>query len=70
MPSTEQYRMNAEDCLRLASADRNERDIPLWVTLAQSWLRLAEEADRINSEVTSVVPAQEPELETADGEPT
>jgi hypothetical protein len=47
------YRSNAEDCLRLARADRNEDDRPLWVTLAQSWLRLAEHADRLNSEVKS-----------------
>lgn len=47
------YRANAEDCLRLARADRNECDKPLWVTLAQSWLRLAEHADRLNDEVKS-----------------
>jgi hypothetical protein len=50
---TTEYRTHAEDCLRLASADRNEGDRPLWVTLAQSWLRLAEHADRLNSEVKS-----------------
>lgn len=52
MSSTD-YRANAEDCLRLAHADRNEDDRPLWVTLAQSWLRLAEHADRLDEEVKS-----------------
>jgi putative IMPACT (imprinted ancient) family translation regulator len=51
MTSIEQYRANAENCLRQASTDRNEHDKPLWITLAQSWLRLAEHADRVNSEI-------------------
>jgi hypothetical protein len=53
MSSIDEYRTNAEDCLRFAQADRNERDKPLWVTLALSWLRLAEHADRLNAEVKS-----------------
>ena len=40
------YRSNAQDCLRIAQAAADERDKPLWVTLAQSWLRLAEHAAR------------------------
>ena len=63
MTSIEQYRTNAEDCLRLASTDQNESDKPLWVTLAQSWLQLAEHADRINSEIKSGKLAPEHELE-------
>jgi hypothetical protein len=46
--SIEEYRTNAEDCLRMAQAQGDD-DRPLWVTLAQSWLRLAEQADRIKS---------------------
>jgi hypothetical protein len=46
MTFIKQYRTNAEDCLRLASTSQNGRDNPLWLTLAQSWLRLAEHADR------------------------
>jgi hypothetical protein len=49
MTDTEDYRNNAEDCLRLAKADKDEHDRPLWATLAVSWLRLAEDADRIRS---------------------
>jgi len=36
MTSIEQYRANAENCLRQASTDRNEHDKPLWITLSQS----------------------------------
>jgi len=49
MSTIEQYRAHAEDCLRQASADDRERDKSLWLTLAQSWLQLAEHADRINN---------------------
>jgi hypothetical protein len=62
MTSIEQYRTNAENCLRRASNDTNEHGNALWVTLAQSWLRLAEHADRINSEIKHGAPEQE--LET------
>jgi len=48
MSSANDYRVNAEDCLRMAKNASEERDRPLWATMAQSWLRLAEHADRIN----------------------
>jgi hypothetical protein len=50
MSSTEQYRAHAHDCLLRANTDTNDRDRPLWLTLAQSWLQLAEHADRVNGE--------------------
>jgi hypothetical protein len=40
------YRTNAQDCLRMAQATLDERDKPFWLTVAQSWLRLAEHAAR------------------------
>ncbi len=48
MSSANDYRINAEDCLRMAKQASEERDRPLWATMAQSWLRLAEHADRVN----------------------
>jgi hypothetical protein len=42
MSSTNLYRTNAEDCLRMARTASDERDRPFWLTLAQSWLQLAE----------------------------
>lgn len=50
MSSASDYRSNAEDCLRHATKASDDRDRPLWATMAQSWLRLAEHADRINSD--------------------
>ncbi len=43
-------RAQADDCMLRASTDSNENDKPLWVTLAQSWRKLAEQADHINSQ--------------------
>jgi putative IMPACT (imprinted ancient) family translation regulator len=48
MSTNEQYRTNAEDCLRMARAVENDRDKPFWLTLAQSWLQLAEQQSRVN----------------------
>ena len=45
------YRNNAQDCLRMAQAAEDERDKPFWLTLAQSWLRLAEHTARGGDEV-------------------
>jgi hypothetical protein len=59
MSTANEYRNNAEDCLRMASKASEERDRPLWATMAQSWLRLAEHADTWRQE--SVVSNQNPE---------
>ena len=45
------YRSNAEDCLRMAQTALNDGDRPFWLTLAQSWLRLAEHTTRGDSEL-------------------
>jgi hypothetical protein len=50
MDTIELCRAQADDCLRRADSDTNENDKPLWVTLAQSWLQLAEDANRISSD--------------------
>ena len=52
MSSVDEYRIQAEDCWRMAQT-QDESDRPLWATLAQSWLRLAEQADRINAGIKS-----------------
>lgn len=59
MRTIEQYRAHAHDCLRRANADTNEGDKPLWLTLAQSWLQLAEHADRIDNGLKGRKPAKE-----------
>src|SRR3977135_1686821 len=50
MSSSNVYRINAEDCLRMAAAAKDERNKPFWLTLAQSWLRLAEHSARSSPE--------------------
>ncbi|MEA2988692.1 MAG: hypothetical protein QOG83_1403 [Alphaproteobacteria bacterium] len=65
MSTIEEYRTNAQDCLRIAS-NQNESDRPLWVTLAQSWLRLAEHVDRL-SEAKSARP-EDPSSADGSGE--
>ena len=55
MSSANDYRMNAEDCLRMATKASEERDRPLWATMAQSWLRLAEHADRVKTRLLANV---------------
>jgi len=49
MKSEEDYRSIAENCMRKAAAAKDERDRPLWATMAQQWLRLAEHRRRIES---------------------
>jgi hypothetical protein len=46
MSSSTDYRNHAEVCLRMIDMTADERDKPLWATMAQSWLRLAEHAER------------------------
>jgi hypothetical protein len=48
MSSSTDYRNHAEVCLRMIDMTADERDKPLWATMAQSWLRLAEHAERIS----------------------
>src|SRR5262245_39977876 len=50
------YRNNAQDCLRMAQATPDERDKPFWLTLAQSWLHLAEHAARVGDELETHEP--------------
>jgi len=48
MGSPNEYRDIAQDCLRMAVIAEDERDRPLWVTMAQSWIQLAEHVSRLN----------------------
>jgi hypothetical protein len=43
-----------------------ENDRPLWATMAQSWLRLAEHADRINTKLAPEDSPPEGEQQEAD----
>lgn len=53
MSSTDSLRRYAEECFRLAQATRNEGDRALWTSLAQTWLRAAEQLSRMNDNVAA-----------------
>ena len=42
MGTTQDHRKCAEDCVAMARASEDASDKALWITLAQSWVRLAE----------------------------
>lgn len=68
MTLVDTYRANAEDCLRLAASDAAESELPLWTTLARSWLQLAEDFGHIDDDADAEAEgdAEEPASETAD----
>jgi hypothetical protein len=51
MAASDEYRSNAESCLRMARTVHNLQDKPFWLTLAQSWLQLAEQSARGDGEI-------------------
>ena len=54
MSTTNVYRDNAEECLRIAETTRDKTDRQLWITMAQSWMRLAEQTRSYSAERASV----------------
>jgi hypothetical protein len=46
MGITRDHRRCAEECVAMARASENDSDKALWLTLAQSWVRLAEHVAR------------------------
>ncbi len=42
MGTDQDHRRCAEECVAMARASNDERDKALWLTLAHSWVRLAE----------------------------
>jgi hypothetical protein len=59
MDTIEVCRAEADDCLRRADTDTNANDKPLWVTLAQSWLQLAQDANRMGGDKEARTPESE-----------
>jgi hypothetical protein len=57
MGTTLEHRRYAEECVAMARLAEDDQDRMLWLTLAQSWVRLAEHVERN---------AAEPVLETQD----
>jgi hypothetical protein len=46
MGTTANHRRYAEECVVMAQRSEHESDKALWLTLAQSWMRLAEHVAR------------------------
>jgi hypothetical protein len=45
MPSAADYRRHASECVRLAQQAQNAKDKALLLTMAESWRRLADQAE-------------------------
>jgi hypothetical protein len=69
MKSVNEYRTIAEACLRHAHAAQDERDRPLWVTMAQSWLLLAEHRQRASGDFGLTESVEDGDGEPADHKP-
>jgi hypothetical protein len=50
MGTNDNHRKFAEQCIAMARAADGDRDKALWLTLAQSWVRLAEHVARTGAE--------------------
>jgi hypothetical protein len=46
MGTTIDHRRCAEECIAMARRAEDDQDKALWLTLAQSWVRLAEHVER------------------------
>jgi hypothetical protein len=46
MGTSENHRRYAEECVAMAQRSEDDTDKALWLTLAQSWVRLAEHVAR------------------------
>jgi hypothetical protein len=46
MGTTIDHRRCAEECVAMARRPEDDQDKALWLTLAQSWVRLAERVER------------------------
>jgi hypothetical protein len=56
MRTIQDHRKCAEECVAMARLSRAGSDKALWLTLAQSWVRLAEHVAR--AEMTGTPPAE------------
>jgi hypothetical protein len=49
MGTNRNHRRFAEECIAMAHASEDANDKALWITLAQSWVRLAEHAAQMSA---------------------
>jgi hypothetical protein len=61
--TTQDHRKCAEECVAMARLADAESDKALWLTLAQSWVRLAEHVARMESRATMLETSEADEPE-------
>ena len=57
--TTEDHRRCAEECVAMARLADAESDKALWLTLAQSWVRLAEHVAHMEERATAAEASEE-----------
>jgi len=62
MGTSQDHRKWAEECVAMAHASDDHTDKALWLTLAQSWVRLAEHVTRAESPARGAEDASEATL--------
>ena len=60
MGTTFNHRRYAEECVAMAQRAEDDQDKALWLTLAQSWVRLAEHVERNTVETVPADDDQSP----------
>jgi hypothetical protein len=66
MGTTQDHRRYAEECIAMAQRADDESDKALWLTLAQSWVRLAEHVARGPSPFEDETTGEVEEVEEAE----
>jgi hypothetical protein len=59
MGTAQDHRKCAEECMAMAQAADDQKDKVLWLTLAQSWIRLAEHVTRVRSSELGAADSQD-----------
>jgi hypothetical protein len=67
MGTTRDHRRYAEECVALARLSEDDNDKALWLTLAQSWVRLAEHVDRTRASLDYAAEGEELSSDTHSG---
>jgi hypothetical protein len=65
MGTTQDHRRYAEQCVVMAQRSEDDNDKALWLTLAQSWVRLAEHVAHVETDVDSESEEAQDDLQDA-----
>lgn len=68
MGTIHNHRKCAEECVAMAQQSEDDNDKALWLTLAQSWVRLAEHVARFEAELVPTLDEAESLAEVATAE--